>query len=165
MKKTLLALFLLTACSRAATTTTTTTTGPIGKPGPAPAPATAPSSNLNAPGAASARAAVEQFLTAVRAEDIQAMAVIFGTSRGPARDNMNREELEKRLIILQCYFNHDKFRILRDFAGDNNHRVVVAELTRGTIVRSPSFYVIAGPAGRFYIDNMEIAAVRDFCRS
>jgi hypothetical protein len=163
VKKTLLALFVLTACSRAATTTTTST-GPMGAPAPAPAPATAPSTSLNVTGGASPRAAVELFLTAVRAEDIQTMAGIFGTSRGPSRDNMNREELEKRLVILQCYFNHDKFRILRDFPGDDNHRVVVAELTRGTIVRSPSFYVIAGPGGRFYVDNMEIAAVRDFCR-
>ena len=93
------------------------------------------------------------------------MSVTFGTSNGPARDNMNREELEKRLIILQCYFNHDKFRILRDFPGEDKHRVVVVELTRGTVVRSPSFYTIAGPGGRYFVDNMEIAAVRDFCRN
>jgi hypothetical protein len=93
------------------------------------------------------------------------MAVNFGTSRGPSRDNMAREELERRLIILQCYFNHDKFRIVRDLPGDDNHRVVVAELTRGSNVRTPSFYTIAGPGGRYYVDNMEIAAVRDFCRA
>jgi hypothetical protein len=162
VKKTLFALLLLTACSRAATTTTTTTTGPVGAPAPAPAPA--PPSNPNATGGATPRAAVEQFLNAVRAQDIQAMSVNFGTSRGPSRDNMAREELEKRLIILQCYFNHDKFRILRELPGDNNHRVVVVELTRGPVTRSPSFYTIAGPGGRFFVDNMEIAAVRDFCR-
>ncbi len=164
MKKTLLALFLLTACSRAATTTTTTSSGPIGAPAPAPAPPST-TANLNVPGGTSPRAAVEQFLNAVRLEDIQAMSVTFGTSNGPARDNMNREELEKRLIILQCYFNHDKFRILRDFPGEERHRVVVVELTRDNVVRSPSFYTIAGPGGRYFVDNMEIAAVRDFCRN
>ena len=164
MKKTLLALLLLTACSRAATTTTTSTAGPMGAPAPAPSPATAPSSNPNVIGGATPRAVVEQFLNAVRAQDIQAMSVNFGTFRGPSRDNMNREELEKRLIILQCYFNHDKFRIVRDYPGDDNHRVVVVELTRGANTRSPSFYTIAGPGGRFFVDNMEIAAVRDFCR-
>ncbi len=162
MKKTLLALLLFTACSRAATTTTTTTSGPMGAPAPAPAAATP--ANPNITGGSTPRAAVEQFLNAVRAQDIQAMSVNFGTSRGPSRDNMNREELEKRLIILQCYFNHDKFRIVRDYPGDDNHRVVVVELTRGAITRSPSFYTIAGPGGRFFVDNMEIAAVRDFCR-
>lgn len=163
MKKTLLALFLLTACSRAATTTTTTAAGPLGAPAPAPTPPST-TANLNVPGGATPREAVEQFLNAVRLEDIQAMSVTFGTNKGPARDNMNREELEKRLIILQCYFNHDKFRILRDFPGEDRHRVVVVELTRGTNVRSPSFYTIAGPGGRYFVDNMEIAAVRDFCR-
>ena len=157
MKKTLLALFLLTACTRAATTTSTST-GPVGAPAP-------PGPVSNVAGGATPAAAVEQFLNAVRAQDIQAMSVNFGTSRGPSRDNMNREELEKRLIILQCYFNHDKFRILREFAGDDNHRVVVVELTRGANTRNPSFYTIAGPGGRFFVDNMEIAAVRDFCRS
>lgn len=109
--------------------------------------------------------AVETFLNAVRSQDIQAMSVIFGTNRGPSRDNMNRDELEKRLIILQCYFNHDKFRILSETPGDGGHRIVATELTRGTNIRIPRFYTIQGPANRFYVDNMEIAAVRDFCRS
>jgi hypothetical protein len=160
VKKTLLAILLLSACSRAATTTTTA--GPIGEPAPATAPAAA--ANPNVAGGATPRAAVEQFLNAVRAQDIQAMSVNFGTSRGPSRDNMARDELEKRLIILQCYFNHDKFRILRELPGDDNHRIVVVELTRDAVVRSPSFYTIAGPGGRYFVDNMEIAAVRDFCR-
>ena len=111
-----------------------------------------------------ARAAVEQFLTAVRAEDLQAMGTIFGTSRGPSRDNMDRSELEKRLIILQCFFNHDKSRILGETLGEGGHRIVTAELTRGTQTRSPRFYVIPGPGRRWYVDNMEIVAVRDFCR-
>ena len=155
----MLLLFLFTACSRAATTTTTTT-GPVGA-APTPAPS---ATNPNLTGAATPRAAVEQFLTAVKAQDIQAMSVLFGTTRGPARDNMDREELEKRLIILQCYFSHDKFRILRDSPGDGGHRVLAVELTRGTNIRNPAFYTIQGPAGRYYVDNMEIAAVRDFCR-
>lgn len=159
MKKIVFALFLFTACSRAATTTTTTT-GPVGA-----ATSPAPSANPNVTGAATPRAAVELFLNAVKVQDIQAMSVIFGTSRGPARDNMNREELEKRLIILQCYFNHDQFRILREAPGDGGHRVITAELTRGSNNRTPAFYAIAGPGGRWYVDNMEIAAVRDFCRA
>lgn len=152
MKKTLLAIFLLTACSRAVTTTTSS---PVGAPSPTVSHMT---------GAATPRAAVEQFLNAVHAQDIQAMSVIFGTNKGPSRDNMDREELEKRLIILQCYFGHDKFRILGETVGEGGHRVVATELTRGTNIRTPRFYAIRGPSNRYYVDNMEIAAVRDFCR-
>lgn len=155
MKKTLLlALCLLAAsCTRAATTTTTAPVGSAGMP-----------SGTQLTGAPTARSAVEQFLVAVRAQDIQAMSVLFGTNRGPSRDNMDREELEKRLIILQCYFSHDKFRILGESLGEGGHRVVATELSRGTVTRNPRFYAITGPGGRFYVDNMEIVAVRDFCR-
>ena len=163
MKKSILAILLLAACGPA--TTTTTTTGPIGGP-PAPVVTTPKKTAPNTMTcAATPREAVDNFLTAVHAQDIQAMGAIFGTSRGPARDNMDRDELEKRLIILQCYFDHDKFRITGDTPGDNGHRVVATELTRGTNVRTPNFWVVQGPSNRFYIDNMEIAAVRDFCRS
>jgi hypothetical protein len=92
------------------------------------------------------------------------MSVIFGTSSGPSRDNMNREELEKRLVILQCYFNHEKYRILSESPGDGGHRVIEVELMKQGNARTPNFYAIGGPGGRWYIDNMEIAAVRDFCR-
>lgn len=158
MKKSLVALFLLAAC--APKVTTKTTTEPMGTAGAAET--SRPSSNVT--GGSSAKSAVEQFLTAVKAQDIQGMSVTFGTSRGPARDNMSREELEKRLVILQCYFDHDKFRILGESPGDDGHRIVQVELTKQTITRTPSFYAVPGPGGRWYVDNMEIAAVRDFCR-
>jgi hypothetical protein len=61
-------------------------------------------------------------------------------------------------------FSHDKFHILGESPGDGGHRVIATELTRGTNTRTPRFYVIQGPSNRYYIDNMEIAAVRDFCR-
>ena len=160
MKKSLILLFVLAACGPKVTTTTTS--APVGSSTTAPVPAPAPVSNLT--GGASARSAVEQFLNAVHAQDIQGMSVIFGTRSGPSRDNMNRDELEKRLVILQCYFNHDKFRILSEASGEGGHRVIEVELTRQGNIRTPSFYAIQGSQGRWYVDNMEIAAVRDFCR-
>jgi hypothetical protein len=161
VKKNLILLFVLAAC--APKVTTTTTSAPVGSTtAPAPAPAPAPPSNLT--GGASPRTAVEQFLNAVHSQDIQGMSVIFGTKNGPSRDNMNREELEKRLVILQCYFNHDKFRILGETPGESGHRVVEVELTRQGNIRTPAFYAVQGPQNRWYVDNMEIAAVRDFCR-
>jgi hypothetical protein len=164
VKKFLLALCLVTACTHA-TTKTTTTAAPIGaepkRTTEKPEPIRSTSGQTGAP---SAKAAVTEFLTAVNAQDIQAMSVIFGTSHGPSRDNMDRTELEKRLIILQCYFSSDKFRILDENLGEGGHRVMTVELTKGSNKRTPRFYAILGPSNRYYIDNMEIAAVRDFCR-
>lgn len=158
VKKQLALLFLLAACAPKVTTTTTTV--PVGETPPA----NEPPRSSNVTGAATARSAVEDFLAAVRAQDIQAMSVIFGTNAGPSRDNMNREELEKRLVILQCYFNHDKSRFLSESPGSDNHRIIEMELTKQGISRTPNFYAIPGPNSRWYVDNMEIAAVQDFCR-
>ncbi len=163
MKKLLLVLCFATACTHA-TTKTTTTAAPIGA-NPSKTTRSEPIRSGDAlSGAATAKGAVTDFLTAVNAQDIQAMSVIFGTNKGPSRDNMDRTELEKRLIILQCYFSSDKFRILDENLGEGGHRVMTVELMKGSNKRTPRFYAIQGPANRFYIDNMEIAAVRDFCR-
>jgi hypothetical protein len=114
-------------------------------------------------GAAAPRLAVEQFLSAAKAGDLQAMSVVFGTDKGSARDNMPWNELEKREVILQCFFNSDAYRIVSETPGTEGHRVVRAELTKGKVSRQPNFFVVEGPGGRWYVDNMEIAVVRDFC--
>lgn len=154
MKKLLFALLVLAACTRATTTTTTGAGAPT---------TTTNNAGGQLVGASSPRMAVEQFLAAVRAQDLQAMSAVFGTTRGPSRDNMDREQLDKRLIILQCYFYHDKFRILGENPGEGGHRVFLVELTRGRLIRTPRFYTIKGPDDRWFVDNMEIAAVREFC--
>lgn len=153
LKKLLLAFVVLSACTRTTTTT---------KTAPPPAPVRAPTGNQMV-GGATPKLAVEQFLAAVKAQDLQAMSVVFGTSHGPARDNMDREQLDKRLVILQCFFNHDAARVYGETSGESGHRVFIVELTRGRQTRTPHFYTIQGPGGRWFVDNMEIVAVRDFC--
>jgi hypothetical protein len=152
VKKLVLAILVLSACSHSTTTTNTGTGAPRTTTGP------------QIPGAPSPRLAVEEFLAAVRGQDLQAMSAVFGTNRGPSRDNMDREQLEKRLIILQCYFMHDKYRILGESPGESLHRVFTVELTRGRLTRTPHFFTIRGPNDRWFVDNMEIAAVKEFCR-
>jgi hypothetical protein len=114
-------------------------------------------------GAAVPRLAVEQFLDAAHAGDLQAMSAVFGTDKGPARDIMDRDQLEKREIILQCFFNADSHRIVSETVDASGHHVVRAELTKNKLVRQPNFFVVRGPGDRWYVDNMEIAVVRDFC--
>ena len=63
-------------------------------------------------GAPAPRTALEQFLAAVRAQDLQAMSIIWGSEKGPARDLIERRELEKRELVMQCMLSDDRFRIL-----------------------------------------------------
>jgi hypothetical protein len=116
-------------------------------------------------GAVSPQLAVDQFLLAARARDIQAMSIVFGTKNGAARETMDRTELEKREVILACYFNTDSYRLLGETSGQADHRDVRVELKKNNLTRQTTFYTIQGPGGRWYVDNMDIAAVRDFCGS
>jgi len=80
-------------------------------------------------------AAVVSFLGAVRAEDLDAMGQLWGTSDGPAYDRMDREELEQRLTVMMVYLEHEEYSIVsgvRDptVALRRGERLVTARLTR-----------------------------------
>jgi hypothetical protein len=117
----------------------------------------------NSPGAATSVAAVERFFAAVHAQDLQAMSRVWGTASGAARDHMERTELEKREVILQCYFNYDTFRVLSESPTSETRHMVRVELQRGGRTRTPVVYTVMGPGGRWYVENLDLAAVRDFC--
>ncbi len=76
---------------------------------------------------------------------------------------MERGELEKREVILQCYFNNDTYRILGVSPTAEGRRSVRVELVRQGKTRTPTVYTVQGPSSRWYVENLDIAAVRDFC--
>jgi len=114
-------------------------------------------------GSAAPQIAAEQFLRAANAGDLQAMSTEWGTKDGPARETMDRTQLEKRLTILACYFKHDSARVLGEAPGMGGRRDVRIELRKGNLTRQTTFYTVKGPSDRWYVENMDIAAVRDFC--
>jgi hypothetical protein len=115
-------------------------------------------------GAAAPRLAVEQLLAAIKATDLQAMSLIWGSKGGPARDLMPRTELEQREIIMQGCFDHDRYRILEETPGTDGQRVFRVELTKGTTVVTPRFYTVKGPSDRWYVQDLEMAAVSAICK-
>jgi hypothetical protein len=115
-------------------------------------------------GAPAPRTAVEQFLAAVRAQDLQAMSVVWGSEKGPARDLIERKELEKRELVMQCMLTHDRFRILSEAPGTDGKRVFRVELQRGTLTRSTNFTSVQGPSDRWYVETADLEPVRDLCR-
>ena len=68
---------------------------------------------------AGARPALDAFLGAIRAKDLQALGAIWGDKDGAIRDSkrISRDELEKRELLLMCYFSHDSYTVLNDEAG------------------------------------------------
>lgn len=114
-------------------------------------------------GAVSARRAVETFLGAVKAQDLQAMSAVWGTSKGPARDVVDRSQLEKRELIMQCYLNHDSFAIKSDTPTRSDTHVLTVSLTKGKLTRETSFTAVQGPSDRWYVLDAQLEPVRDLC--
>ena len=115
-------------------------------------------------GAAAPRLAVEQFMAAVKAQDLQAMSVVWGTAKGPARDQLERAELEKREIIMQACYDHERFRIVEEGPAPDGERSVKVEVTRGKKTATPNFSVVKGPSDRWYVRDAGISAMKELCR-
>jgi hypothetical protein len=115
------------------------------------------------PGAATPREALRGFLAAAKAQDLQAMAMMWGTKDGPAAGSMDRSEMERREIVLTCYLKHDSFQILNEAPAANDERQINVELKYKTLTRSTNFYVTPARENRWYVRTFEADALRDIC--
>jgi len=152
VKRTILLLLAITACRSSST----------------PAPSTsvpAATTATNLPGAVGPRQAVERFLGGAKSQDLQEMAVAWGTAKGPAKDQFERPELEKRLIVMQGCYDSDKHRIIDDLPGEAGKRVLRVELTKGAVTKTPRFTTVKGPSERWYVEDADFAAVTALCRA
>jgi hypothetical protein len=143
LKKLLIGLLLVASC-RTQTVQTTTL----------PSPATA----------SSARPALDAFLAAIRAKDLQALGAAWGDKSGAIRDNdrISRDELEKRELVLMCYFSHDGYQVLSDEPVAGGERRMTVKLTKGTLSRTTDFFLTSGP-DRWYVRTADVEPVRDLC--
>lgn len=116
-------------------------------------------------GAASPRQALDRFLETIARQDIQATASIWGTKDGPARDQMARDVLEKRIIVMQCYLAHDSYVILNDSPAPDDKREFQVQLTNNSRTAQTPFVAVEGPNDRWYIESAQLEPVKDFCRN
>ena len=125
-----------------------------------------PSMGSSLTGAPTAREAATMFVGAAQAQDLQAMGAVWGTDKGAARDNMERDVLDRRLIILQPCYTHDRAQVLDEQIGASaTERLVRIQLTRTNRTKTLQFKVVRGPSNRWYVEDANYEAVQtDFCR-
>lgn len=153
------AIALLGACSKQVVSTETSL------PGSAPRPSVSADVPASV-GGANPRSTVEAFLQAVNAQDLQAMSGLWGTSKGLARDQLKREDLEKRLVVMQCLLQHDKFRYTeeRPRITAGGRQEVYVELTRGQSRKVTHFTTIPTNSGRWLVEDLDVMPLQEFCR-
>lgn len=115
-------------------------------------------------GAATPRAAVDQFMLAIRAQDIQSLSMVWGNEKGPARDQYAIEEINMRRQLMLCYFSHDSYTISGSTAVSKEKSVILADIKKGTMVRTAEFVVEKGPSDRWYASVIDIIPLKDLCQ-
>ena len=155
MRKLLLVGFLFASACRSHT---------VEEPATRPVPAPAPVAGSSAAGAASPRLALDAFLGAIRAQDLQAMSGVWGDKNGPVRDAkvMSREDMEQRELYLIRCLKHDSFRVLGDSPAMDGERLLRVELVRGTVTKSTDFS-LARSGDRWFVRTFALDPVKDLC--
>lgn len=146
------------ACARQAVSTETRLPGATAAPTIGGAPGSI--------GGSTGRNAVESFMAAVKAQDLQAMSGLWGNGKGLARDQYKRDELEKRLVIMQCLLQHDQFRFAEagprlQTGGRQEHLI---EIKKAKLEARTTVMTVPGPNGRWLVEDIDVSKLRDFCQ-
>ena len=115
-------------------------------------------------GAPTPQAAVDRLLAAIRAQDLQALGAVWGDKRGSAREIMPRDEYDKRVIVMQCYFSHDQARVTSGPTTKVDTVVFGLELRKGDKRANTTAKTLQGPGSRWYVMNLD-PVPKEFCNS
>ena len=112
------------------------------------------------PGPATPEAALEQFLTAVNAADLDQMAMLWGDQRGPEGQThtMTNETRMQRLTIMQRVLRSDNHQVTATDASDPAKRVITVAMTQGTRQYSVPFTMVPMRAGGWIVNAIRLDA-------
>lgn len=117
-------------------------------------------------GAASSEQAVVQFLNGAKADDLQAISAVWGNAESPTRERVDRQELERRLLIMVCHLRHEESRVgvaERGELGRTVHRVELVANGRTVVV--PFTTIQNTRSGRWFVENVDLAPARELCQA
>lgn len=112
---------------------------------------------------------VSQFLGAVNARDLDRMALLWGTERGPSTiSNPNEPDVQRRqLEIMQRVLVADSHRVAGNepVAGDNGRRRrLMVEMVRGTRRALVGFTMVSARTGGWLVLEVDLDAAMALVR-
>jgi hypothetical protein len=154
---------VLAACSSNKPSTAPQPNNP--PPGPtAPSNSNPPTTDLSLTGAPNARGAAQAFLDAGKAQDLQALSAVWGSTKGPLRNTESHDVLEKRELIMMCFFKYDTDSIGSPSAAAGSRIVFPVTLTKGNIVRTTTITTMPGPGSRWYVETIDLRPIEAMCQ-
>lgn len=115
-------------------------------------------------GARTPQQAVVQFLDAARAQDMDQMSAVWGNAESPTRDRVERQELERRLLIMICHLKHDESRLAPAQMGEAGRMLLRADLKQGTKEATVPFTLVKNARTElWFVEDVDLRPAREFC--
>lgn len=103
---------------------------------------------------------VRQFLAAVNAENLDQMAQLWGTERGPSTVTFSgsADNRHDRLAIMQRTLQADSFRVraIEPLPGHETQRRIQVELMRGTQRVTVPFTLVTARTGGWLVSDIDL---------
>jgi len=102
---------------------------------------------------------VEQFLTAVKANDVERIGHLWGDQHGAAAEHMKPDVLRKRTTVLQIYLANAGFRIVEGplpVIGHDDQRTFRVELQRARCNVVTPIDVVRTGSGRWLVYDVHL---------
>lgn len=117
-------------------------------------------------GADTAQMAVVEFLNAARAQDLQGISAYWGNEESPTRDRVERQELERRLLIIACHLRHDESRIGPAQMGEAGRTVFAVTITRRDQTATVPFTTVRNRrSGKWYVEDLDLRPAAPICNT
>jgi len=137
----------------AACTTSTTTARPVAA-GMPPA---------GTSGSADPTSAVRGFMAAAKLQSVQSLSMWWGDVNGPTRDQMDKDELEKReLIMLKC-LKHDRYDLVGEAPTTGGAHDVILNVIYHESANTTHLTLVVGPHNRWYVQAVDLQPLHSVC--
>lgn len=116
-------------------------------------------------GASSPKGAVEMMLAGAQVQDLQAMSAVWGDEKGMTRDRIDRDELEKRTLVMACLLRHDTSNVRELQMAPGGRFIIQADLTQKANAAPATFTVAKSSAGRWLVTQIDMVQLQNngFC--
>ncbi len=109
--------------------------------------------------ASTASVTVQNFMRAVADSNLDAMAALWGTTRGPAGQVKQPSDYERRIAVMQAYLSSDDYRIVSDQQdGPPTRHAVQVQIRRQACTWDVPFSVIQLADGTWLVNQVDLTA-------
>jgi len=92
------------------------------------------------------------------------MSAVWGNAESPTRDRVERQELERRLLIMTCHLKHDESRLAPAQMGEAGRMLLRADLKQGMKEVTVPFTLVKNPRTEmWFVEDVDLRPAREFC--